>query len=130
MKCPLCDRFYVEKPSFVNLLQENHPCNYCQTNHRLDYHEAVIPVKNGIVRYIYLSNKLALNEFKINNLVLLKGEVFETVIKKLDKHSVVIIIDSLSYADFTSWFPLIKLFKNLVFLSIEFYDLTKYFYFF
>ena len=90
----------------------------------------MFPVDYGEIYYKYYleTNSLSIDDLRF--ILFNAGIIYEEIIKNKNKQMMIIFIENYEYETFKEWFPVIKNFSKIMFISLEYFDFSKYVSFF
>ena len=130
MQCKICRQFVIEKKSFIGLFKFPPICEVCKKKYQLKERYEVFPVDYGEIYYKYYleTNSLSIDDLRF--ILFNAGIIYEEIIKNKNKQMMIIFIENYEYETFKEWFPVIKNFSKIMFISLEYFDFSKYVSFF
>ena len=130
MKCNICNRYFINRSSFLNLLKFPELCDDCKRKYKLLERNEIIPIDYGEVTYTYF---LETNTLNINNQIFLMmhaKDLYQKLERYKNEFSAIIFIENYEFDTFDEWFCVIKNFSKIMFISLVFFDFSKYVSFF
>ncbi len=130
MKCRICDNFFYSETSFEDIFRFPSICEKCSLKYTINHYEETLPISNGTVTSHYIYNDIRMNAKQKDELKSNLESIWIKMIEKHDNKAIYLFMDDYLYETFESWFPFLKPFNNIHFMSLLRYDFDGFMNFF
>jgi len=125
MICQICHRpFYVET-SFLNMFRFDKICPSCVQIIHTPYEIESIPIENGLVDLIVCLPNIFIPLELIDAYSMVYEKPLKLAIYSSTRYEIILFIDQNESDTFHLWFPLLKVFNSILFISLVQFDFSK-----
>lgn len=121
MKCKICDTYFVLETKFDNLFVFEDTCEKCSLLSETAPKMEVIPVEQGVIKYLYLYDGLTVNYKQKEYLSANFKTLFVELLDNLNNETV-LLIDDFVYKELSQELIYIIGFKQIIFVSLFRYE--------